>query len=268
MTDQRDDKEFEAFLTGESELTDRYAELGHEEPPPELDAYILAKARKAAKIHQAEFGPRGGWLKPVALAATLLLSFSLVMKIVVEAPMRYEQVAGSSVSPDPLVDKQSEEKPREAEDKFEMLQQPPVSAVEEITVTARKRMVGTPQSRDDTVIDAPMAVPAMSADTQIANRDVALSIVAEYVDFADDGRAEADDRVLRFEHQAESGEVVTAEKESRSDRDIEEDPESLLREIRRLHADGDVAGAGALLDEFLARYPDHPVSVNIRQQGY
>jgi len=44
----------------------------------------------------ANNGPRGGWLKPATLVATVLLSFSLVMNIVIDAPVRYEQV-GSGI---------------------------------------------------------------------------------------------------------------------------------------------------------------------------
>ena len=54
----------------------------------------------------------------------------------------------------------------------------------------------------------------------------------------------------------------------KSDKKTEDDPESVLRDIERLKAGGESAAAGTLLDEFLVRYPDHPVSVKIRQQGY
>jgi hypothetical protein len=67
---------------------------------------------------------------------------------------------------------------------------------------------------------------------------------------------------------APSDRIVLSTQKSLPTEDVSDDPESILREIQRLHVGGADTEAGALLDEFLARYPDHPVSVNIRQQGY
>jgi len=289
MTDQRDDKAFEAFLAGKSELTDRYAELGREEPPPELDAHILAEGRKAANIHQAEFGPRGGWLKPVALAATVLLSFSLVMKVVVEMPVRFEQVVTESTdSSGRLEAEQSAEKLRAAESKREISRLPSVAAIEEVTVTARQRTVGAPQPMADMPADVPLAESEISPKSEMPpewlvqttmrpiDRDMALSIVTEYIEAADSDSAEADEMAQDFVQKnmlekrasSPSGRIVLSTQENRPADDFKDDPEAVLREIRRLHVGGDDTEAGALLDDFLARYPEHPVSVNIRQQGY
>ena len=60
--------------------------------------------------------------------------------------------------------------------------------------------------------------------------------------------------------------------EPQFDEDIKDDPgsnpDSLLRDIERLNVSGANAEAGALLNVFLARYPDHPVSIKIRQQEF
>jgi hypothetical protein len=272
VTDQRDDKEFEAFLAGESELTDRYVELGREEPPPELDAYILAKARNAAKIHQAEFGPRGGWLKPVALAATVLLSFSVVMKTGVDTPTRFEQVSSTSMQKPARLNAEilvKEAGAPEAQRKMENLLIS--NGLEEITVTLRKQSV---ESKD-----VSLGVSAVRSEVSLTDRDAALSIVAEYVAAADSDRIEADAIESRFLPEEEQSRTampgsIAAEKfmssvnEPEADDDLWMDPELMLQEIERLNTGSSSAEAAMLLDEFLARYPDHPVSVNIRQQGY
>jgi len=283
VTEQRDDKEFEAFLAGESELVDRYTELGNEEPPPELDTKILAEARSAAKVRRLQFGPRGGWLKPVALAATVLLAFSLVMNIVIESPSRYEQVttesAESITRPDSeFVAKELQALTEEKRTQFDL----PVtgspstslpSTIKEITVTARK---------SEFPADAEPVPPTRSGMLNM-DSDAVLLIVAEYVAAAETGaaRAEADameQQDLRKTEPARqempssalAGRAQTSGNEHRpddgSDYDDADDPELLLHAIERLHTSGESAEAVARLEEFLVRYPDHPVSIRIRQQ--
>jgi hypothetical protein len=279
MTDQQYDKEFEAFLAGESDLTECYTELGREEPPAELDAQILAEARNAAKVRRLKFGPRGGWLKPVALAATVLLSLSLVMNIVVDTPVRFEQVATESMPAPARLDAEKTIKNQQAQElKPRVAEQSSMKAVEEITVTARKRTVNEPDAQDEIMMDM-LASESVSASTpeaivKIIDLDTALLIVAEYVAAADSDRIEADAMTSRFtdmEKRTESAaadQVMLAAGESQSEDGAEDKPESLLRDIERLHASGASAEAGVLLDEFLQRYPGHPVSVKIRQQDY
>jgi hypothetical protein len=284
VTDQKQDKEFEVFLTGESELADRYTELGREEPPPELDAQILAEARNAAKVHRVEFGPRGGWLKPVALAATVLLSLSLVMNIIVDTPVRFEQVVTQSTKTDIRPDAEfALEELRSLPEKKNIAPVLPAATVardrdmvvEEQALVARKLPAG---SADDIPQSIQMAEPGVRS----INRDAALLVVALYVAAADSGRVESDVMEREFMRKAEGAQPamqgslaadrVTAAADEHQPDDVfehvsDDNPESLLRDIERLNASGASAEAGTLLDEFLTRYPDHPVSVKIRQQG-
>ena len=285
MTDQQPDKEFDAFLAGESELADRYAELGREEPPPELDALILAEARNAAKVRRLNFGPRGGWLKPVALAATVLLSLSLVINIVVDSPLRYEQVVTESTKPDIRPEAESAMQAlRSPAGKKRMTSNQPAASgdrdremmVEEITVVARK----TPTKAFDEPAQATQPGKATAPDI---DRAAALLIVAGYVAAIDSGRVEADTLESEFMPKAEQArstlagsaavdQVTAAGDERQPEEDLEDGPENnpdaLLRNIERLNVSGASAEADALLDAFLMRYPDHPVSVKIHQLDY
>ncbi|SRR6266480_4001019 len=71
MTDERDPK-----------VSQRYRELGREEPPGELDAGILAASRRATKTHLAPLVPPTGrrrWYFPVAAAAIITLAVAVTL---------------------------------------------------------------------------------------------------------------------------------------------------------------------------------------------
>src|SRR3981189_471742 len=71
MTDERDPK-----------VSQRYRELGADEPPTELDAEILAASRRAAETRLAPLVPPTGrrrWYFPVAAAAIIALSVAVTL---------------------------------------------------------------------------------------------------------------------------------------------------------------------------------------------
>src|SRR5581483_10230552 len=66
------------------EVSRRYRELGPEEPPPALDARILAEARRAAQTRPAPLVPPTGrrrWYFPVAAAAVIVLAVAVTAQI-------------------------------------------------------------------------------------------------------------------------------------------------------------------------------------------
>src|SRR5205807_8992201 len=71
MTDERDPR-----------VSQRYRELGREEPPGELDAGILAASRRAAKTRLAPLVPPTGrrhWYFPAAAAAIITLAVAVTL---------------------------------------------------------------------------------------------------------------------------------------------------------------------------------------------
>jgi hypothetical protein len=73
MTDERDPK-----------VSQRYRELGAEEPPTELDAEILAASRRAAETRLAPLVPPTGrrrWYFPVAAAAIITLAVAVTVHV-------------------------------------------------------------------------------------------------------------------------------------------------------------------------------------------
>jgi len=78
MADERDPK-----------VTQRYRELGTDEPPRHVDEAILAASRRAVHVHPAPLVPPTGrrrWYFPVAAAAIIMLSVAVTWHMQVEGP--------------------------------------------------------------------------------------------------------------------------------------------------------------------------------------
>jgi len=87
MTEERDPK-----------VSQRYRELGREEPPGELDAGILAASRRAAETRLAPLVPPTGrrrWYFPVAAAAIIALAVAVTLQV------ERQQPDAESITPPP-----------------------------------------------------------------------------------------------------------------------------------------------------------------------
>ncbi len=70
-------------------VSQRYRELGREEPPPELDAAILAASRRAGELHPAPLvAPTGRlrWYFPLAAAAIIVLAVAVTLHVEQQQP--------------------------------------------------------------------------------------------------------------------------------------------------------------------------------------
>lgn len=92
-----DDRELERYLQRGDALSRAYAALKSERPSPALDQAVLARARDALQGRSRALRHRR-WPALTALAATVLVSFALVMRIALEPDSRPEQ----SAAPSPL----------------------------------------------------------------------------------------------------------------------------------------------------------------------
>jgi len=78
-------------------VSDAYREMAHEETPAELDRKVLAMAAAGART------PRGlprTWFRPLAWAATIALSFALVLEITQVEDVQLDQAASPRADAD------------------------------------------------------------------------------------------------------------------------------------------------------------------------
>jgi hypothetical protein len=92
-----EDRELEDFLARRSRVTAAWRELPGEEPPPALDARVRALAAAELRPQERERAAPLRWLRPAALAATLVLSISLVLRLDREAEPPAERLASGPV---------------------------------------------------------------------------------------------------------------------------------------------------------------------------
>jgi cytoskeletal protein RodZ len=97
MNEPERDALLEAWLRRRSTLHEELAKLDRDEPPEELDRIVLERAHRAIRRRRSPEPLRQlRWALPVGLAATLILSFVLLLQI---TPSRVRPTAASNPLP-------------------------------------------------------------------------------------------------------------------------------------------------------------------------
>jgi hypothetical protein len=219
----RSEDEFEDFLRRRRRLFDqpRDDEL---EPPAELDRLVLRQAREAIESeppHRVFRAPR--WGMPVALAATLVLAFTVILHT-----MKQPQTAPAEVTVRPVA--------RELSAETDSAAGAPAATAAPMAEMAHAAPAAPPAS-DSIVVDladerAP-AAPPMAAGATAPNENFAL---------AKQARGDA----------ALVSEAGTPE--------WRRDSKAWMAEIERLRAAGDIARADAELAEFKRQHRAYATS--------
>lgn len=79
--DMNEDRASQTEADVDPQVSDRYRSLAREETPADLDLAVLNEAKRAVRAdnRQGSFGP---WFRPVAFAATVLLSLAIIIDII------------------------------------------------------------------------------------------------------------------------------------------------------------------------------------------
>jgi TolA-binding protein len=287
MNQDKDDKALDAYLDGGSAESRRYAALGDELPPPELDARILAAAEREVKVTRLD-SRRAPPFKAFAWAAIVVLSFSLVLNIVFQQAVQ-----------DPVAELEGMARRADAPVPSSA---PAESKMSEIVVEARKTESAdaiAPMAAEERLRESPGRVAAQeframeqteaggvgSTDAPasrqlLAKQATGLAAAPEPAADLDDGAIAnlAKDRKL---DRAESIQVVkdyfgyqdTAELQDTEDTvapllmELTPATDAELWRLLKLYSKGQEDEAMAALAEFRSQYPDHPVSAELQERG-
>ncbi len=283
MNQANDDKALEVYLDGGSAESRRYAELGDELPPPELDARILAEAEREVKVTRLD-SRRAPPFKAFAWAAIVVLSFSLVLNIVfqqavqdpvaelegmarrADAPVPSSAPAESKMSEivvearktdsaDAIAPMAAEERLREspgrvAAQEFRAMEQTEAGGVGSTDAPASRQLL----AKQATGLAAAPEPAADLDDFAIANlardrkldRPDAIRVIEDYLGYPEDDETAVPER-----------------------RELLQEGDSAveLQRVLELFETGREDDALAALAEFRSQYPDHPVSAELQERG-
>ena len=280
-----DDRDLERYLRHDDALSRAYAELKSERPSPALDQAVLARARDALKST-----PRGGkrprnWTAITALAATVLLSFGLVMRLALEPesqmpaalPQDSAQPLPRASSPAAEADQGSFEK----KDSTRFAPAPNVPAASSIEgqrpvieEEIRAATEQVPETSEPTppaaVLESRSAPPAPAAApklgdvrketapaTQPLRRDRASANGAEERASAGLLKSQAEVAAPHDRDATAAASSATTADEAPAKEEFRLTPEGWLAEIERLRAAGETEAAERELARFRKAYPDY-----------
>lgn len=251
-----------------------YRALGDEGPPQALDAAILAASRRAvgAGPRRAGFSVRR-WALPVSIAAVVVLTMSLVVRIQLERPELESPLPAPAAPPAPAdkaaardakeevatVAKRAE--PPQAQPKAKARAAQPTAgererqsmsapAAQKPAAPARQFVPEPPAARAPAPAESG-AQSTLGAASALAPADVA----AARVDPASSEDAQAAGRAVpraALEQRAQAGKK-------------DESPREWLERIARLRREGRAKEADESLDEFRKRYPDYEIPKDLRE---
>ena len=249
------DEEFDAALRARRRLLPRFEVPQDEDPSPELDRRVLARARDALRLESPPErfyrGPR--WAVPLALAATVLLSIGLVTQL---DPTRNDAVlaTGSDAATSPVMAERAADPPAAAD--------AAAMARADRSLFARERAsaMATAERRAARVGPAFVAdAPAEAGHAQAADSNSAESADLETA------RAEVDATLAKAAPAAASPPTSMPPAPSMSSRQSaaaqrsaipRDDPQRWLAAIEQLQRTGEIEAARTELVAFRRRHPD------------
>jgi len=274
-----------------------YRRLGAEHPPAALDAAILAASRRAVGA-----GPRRSgitlrrWALPVSVAAVVVLTMSLVVRVQLEKP-DFELAAPIPATVPPADDKAASRKVQEKDEVARLAKRneaaeaqpkmtagaPPAAVASAPVAGERERSVARQAIPAPAARQAPEAPPAAKAPRFVAEppaRTPAENLTAAPPVPSSAMRPDAGMGSVREEPKgsalAEQGTASAGRAESRlisEDRAIasaesvgkkDESPREWLERIAKLRREGRVKEADESLAEFRRRYPDYEIPKELR----
>lgn len=295
---ERDQDAFEKYLEGKSELSRLYRDAPREEPSAQLDAAILAAARREAgsrpRFARSPFSR--SWYVPVSIAAVIVVSVTLTLLVMEQEPspvtprLEFDKAVPAKTAPKAAEalpgarDAKTESKPgEEARKPVAPHALPEAGPVEPRAVPADK-----PASKLQ-ALPAPKPGEALSAQPFPQKESGAISGGAGTLGAPASGSARDDAMQREFQKPEAAAPPAPAKqmapagpKERRTDEPaarmksaVEKreavktqtgalPPEQWLKDIVELRRQGKVAEAEVSLAEFKKHYPDYPLPAELK----
>ena len=260
-----EDRELERYLQRSDALSRAYAELKSERPSPALDHAVLAQARAALRIQpRAHRSPFRGWPAITAIAATVLLSFTLVMRVVLESEMPQPNSASSPAASAPVAVKTTA--PKALEERASPIEKSrPVIEAEIRAAAEQPPAIAEPvlQESARSSLEALEAERPASAPPELdASRDALAAPTRQMARERADESSSAPAAERSVQPAAPAAEGLPYNRgslpaESLAKKEQLKPPEEWLEEIARLRASGDVETADRELELFKQAYPGY-----------
>jgi len=275
-----DDRELERYLQGGDSLTRAYAELKSERPTPALDQAVLAQAKAALRPNShARGGRHFGWPALTAIAATVLLSFTLVMRVVLESETPHESPLSAPAASAPgTIDAAApaalEDYAPPSTESDRSFAPPPASPVAGSSIEKSRSVIEAEiraASESGPTVDESNAQEAAASSLE-TNRAAAPKLNGAHGVTAEPARPVARERVDAYSRAPVSDghaqpaaaaaagpepqqSLVSAE--SLAKKEQPRPPQEWLAEIERLRASGDIEMADRELERFRQAYPGY-----------
>lgn len=249
-----DDKELDAYLEGNSDLSDRYHASAKAEPPDRLNDKIFSAAKEAVtgpEYKSKKVFHRSPWFKPISIAAMITLSISLVVTVQQET----EQ---------PLISEPGPELYDSAMSLGDRVESQTVGADNDATVLEEIELKQSSDARMDAPAPATLDTDGAYRDVNKTNRmknEAAEIMPAKKATMKEKARSiETEKRVFANEPLLESASKeaeLDAVMEFKLDRQKSQQQVELL-EIQNLLVDGQFERAKKLYKQFQENHPDYP----------
>lgn len=253
-----------------SELSHIYRETGWPEPSRQIDEAILAASRRAARA-QSSFARR--WFPPFALAATVLLTFTLVLRVYEEQPetgsrsILEKRTAPSATQPASPPAAENATSAPEAKP-APPARTAPASAGSSPAVALKKEAADAARGNRSRELEESLraryqSTPPLERQPESPPEPIAAPLRAEKSPLPQPAQA-APAASAGILSGGAAGEGATGAISIRRTDAPERSPQTWLEDIRRLKVLGRAEEAGRELAEFRKRYPDYALPDDLR----
>jgi hypothetical protein len=252
MTGLDEDRELDDFLARRSALHRRLADRDHAEPSTDLDRLVLDRAREAIDVRSnAPLYRAPRWALPVALAATVVLAFAVVLNF---GRLHHDRAYPTSVAAQELSAPVAD---TAAESQFSP-SAPALAKAEPAETVAMPSEVKSASDKERAAVTASTA-PSAAPPVMASNAAVPAPMESRPARAIAPAMARARGEVAEEVQATASGDAVAptalAAAKPIDSKTNHADPKAWMREIQQLRAAGRTAEADRELAEFRRAFP-------------